>query len=275
LRFKRPRRVRRYTVSSSTSDEDLRPEDEECLPDLLFSLSGFSRLQEVLDREDPTGARRTCLSVGDDTSGVLLVGAVAGRFERVADVSYERAEGCPWLRADVLRSVAPEATTCSIEGDLFDDRSLTAALQFNDGAPYEFCYLEKTLHHLRLNRCKFAGDKDHTCGGNDCVGRFDASVVFSRLFEFAKTIIVSEYHYIGKDEDKASARGGMLTLDEVDDAFTWLLSNATVRIVSPIDAESPRRANLAQHLERTEYFLIAATRKPAGRARARQHRVRG
>ena len=239
-------------------------------PSLPTLLGQASTILSVVRAEDDGGDRRTCLSIGDADSGALLLAALTNRFDRIVDVTSFPSEDSPWLQVELLRSLAPHVEIHSVAGDIFDDRTLKAALLRNGGERFEFCFLEKTLHHLRLNRCKFAGTRDHRCGGDDCVGVFDPKVVFSRLFAFARTAIVSEHHYIGPDEDKDTARGGMLSTGEIEETFTFLSAGARVRVFSPTELQLPTIRShrqytsvLGQHIERSEYFLTAITQARA------------
>lgn len=245
-------------------------------PSLPTLLGQTSTILSVVRTEDEGGRRRTCLSIGDADSGALLLAALTNRFDRIVDVTSFPSEDSPWLHLEVLRSLAPHVEVHSVAGDIFDDRTLTAALSHNHGEPFEFCFMEKTLHHLRMNRCKFAGTRDHTCGGGDCIGVFAPEVVFSRLFSFARTAIVSEHHYIGLDEDKDTARGGMLSAPEIEEAFTFLSGGSRVRVFSPTDLELPKIRShrhytnvLGQFIERSEYFLAAMTQETPRRSRGR------
>jgi hypothetical protein len=229
----------------------------------------FEQLADLLSVaavEDPEIRRRNCLSIGDEDGGVLLLASLAGRFDRVADLSLQRTDKSPWLQLDHFQSAAPTVVARSIAGDVFDDRSLDKVLLLNEGVRFEFCFMHMTLHHLRLNRCGLAGIKGHACGGEDCVGVFDPEVVFSRLFKFARTVVVSEAHYLGEDGDKDSARGGMLSLHEIEDAVTWLSGNGRLRmfspkalVVPPITSHKTFKSTVGRYLERTEYFLVSAT----------------
>jgi hypothetical protein len=258
------------------ANEDKHDEDDrdEPLPSVEELLEQVRDVLRVTACEDPECKRRSCLSIGDGKSGALLLAALTNRFDRIVDLSL-RPERSPWLQVELMRSVAPTVDVHSVDGDVFDERSLESVSRLNGGSRFEFCFMEKTLHHLRLNLCKLRKkEKDHRCGGEDCIGVFDPAAVFSRLFEFARTVIVSEHHYIGKDEDKDGARGGMLSTDEIEATFRWLSAHATFRVYSPkhIDPVPPIRSPqqfrkvIGQYVERTEYFLVSATSQADGRA---------
>jgi hypothetical protein len=84
-------------------------------------------------------------------------------------------------------------------------------------------------------------------------------VVFRRLFEFADVLVLSEYYYLGKDDDKDSARGGMLSSQEVRRGLTWLAREHRVRMHRPSRGRFDARS--AARIRRCEYVLFSAERR--------------
>jgi len=237
---------------------------------MVEQLERLADLLEVLQTLDPSGRRRSCMTVGDNDAGLLVLASLTGRFSRIADVSLGVIHS-PWLRPDVHRRLLPNTAVWQHDGDVFEDRSLDELLHFNQGHRYDFAYIDKMLHHLRTSDCMFSGDKGHQCRGDECMGRFIPKVVFDRLFEYADTVVISESYYLGEDTDKDSARGGMLDVGEVTQALRWLDARCRLRIFRPTEGAYDKRA--AERIKNCEYVLFSAERyRPSVRGRVRRPR---
>lgn len=225
---------------------------------MVGAMERLANLMEVADACDPDRQRRSCMSVGDNDSSILPLAGLAGRFSRIADVSLGVLHS-PWLRRDQHTRLLPNVQVCCLDADVFDDRAAEELLAFNEGRRYDFCYVNKMLHHLRNNECLLARDPDHRCREDECIGRFVPSTVFRRLFEFANVLIVSEHYYLGEDSDKDSARGGMLSTGEITAGVSWLARHSNLQLHRPTRGGLGARA--VRRLRSCEYVLLSATRR--------------
>lgn len=244
-------------------------------------LGELATLLEVLSEVDPEGAMRSAISVGGSDSDVLLLAAMSGRFDAVADITNEVADTSPWLRGDLLRAVLPRASAHWVEADVFSGRASRLLAEATGVERYDICYLHKTLHHLRANDCKFRDDPfiaEEAChaGGHQCVGTFVADRVFDALLKLADVVLVSEYHYAGPDDDHvAGSRGGMLDLAELREMLIRATQRYEVRFHRPIElTNAPRLASknydriVGDALRFTDHLVISVrSSRPRQRGR--------
>jgi hypothetical protein len=93
---------------------------------------------------------------------------------------------------------------------------------------FDFVLVSKTLHHLRSGECvRNERDKKHKCLETEecCIYGFEERVIFEKLLELGKRVIIYEYFDPSDtDDDKIRGRGGYFIREEWQRIFEHLLS---------------------------------------------------
>lgn len=149
---------------------------------------------------------------------------------------------------DGLLSIAPEIETQSKlftktkigfhDCNFFNEETLKRIwAQEGIVGKFDFVLISKTLHHLRAKECiAKERDPEHKCSEDEkcCIYGFDEQVVFNRLFELGKRVIVYEYFDPTEtDDDKQRGQGGYFTAKEWARIFRYLSENFEVQFIRP------------------------------------------
>ncbi len=122
---------------------------------------------------------------------------------------------------------------------LFNNVTLDKILKEEEIREFDFVLVSKTLHHLRTGKCiAEERDKKHTHEKDEteecCLYEFEEKIIFERLFELGKRVIVYEWFAPNEeDADKVRGRGGHFTIKEWLKIFKYLSENYKVRLVNP------------------------------------------
>jgi hypothetical protein len=171
----------------------------------------------------PSLDNATILDIGTDCVKPLYI---ALKYEPKKIIGID--ESLPAIASDIklgselLTDTNIRFYTCS----LFNEQTFHRILRREKVKRFDAVLVSKTLHHLRTAKCVAnKRDRKHVCTEDekDCIYGFEEELIFSRLLELGKRVIVYEYFEPDKeDDDRIRGRGGYFTIDEWKRMFEYL-----------------------------------------------------
>jgi SAM-dependent methyltransferase len=208
-------------------------------------------INEVISTSFKDKKNITIIDVGVQNSASCLIYAIINsNITKVIGIDSEPA-GPPWNDLQLWKRLASDGTTIEyIEGNIFSEVDMELLEEYHENK-VDLCFNHQTLHHLRLNNCKFRDEEkcsimDQKCSIQECesaVGTFTPPIIINTLMTYSDSILISEDYYVDEDIDKEDSMGGYLDLKELNEMFKYLLSNYNIVFYRPFRKKYVKSSN--------------------------------
>lgn len=198
------------------------------------SLEELSEMEDAFKTDDKFEIDgKTILDVGTDCVKPLYI-ALKFKPDKIVgineDLSVYSFESDLKQRSKLLIKTKIGLHNCS----LFDNEKLNRIIKKEkiSNKRFDFVLVSKTLHHLRTGIC----DKKHKHREDEegCIYKFEEQMIFKRLFELGKRVIVYEFFNPNcKDNDKVRGRGGYFSVKEWKRILEYLSGKYKVKFTRP------------------------------------------